>query len=429
MAVRVGRATEVWLASQGATTNIDVNVGFTPTAGKYAVFAFMSGASASTDTTGAHLLNVSWGFATSASSRRSTCGYSALGSSSSSCGKACRNDAILSACDAGTINALLDFGGEITNGVRFTVDDQALADYRFNVIVIDGLTSAGISDVLSPAATGNFNHTLPIADPELLIFLSAGPFTAFPYFATSLQMSLGAAHADGQFATGIVSRTAQPTMSTFHYSNHNECAVSVGTTGLGVERLSWVSTSGTTLTLNCLERQGTSNIHCCLSMKGIEATVQNGLTQTDTTTAIPITGLASTCLGGLIVSTCEAESTQDTPTAHNHLSIGSFIATDNRGSHGIWDENGTANSEPATSVDYDAVYTNISSGDAQVGTMDVQSMDSGGATFIMDDADPAQTWFGAILFADVAAAPSRTKLNTRSYPLGTEIGMGWRLNL
>jgi hypothetical protein len=193
-------------------------------------------------------------------------------------------------------------------------------------------------------------------------------------------------------------------MSTFHYGTDTECIGLVGVTGAAVERATFVAAITDGVTLNWLERQATNNIHFCAALKGIEATVQSALTQTDTSTDIVVTGLGNTCLGGLVVSTCEAEDTQDTPATHHHWSMGSFTGTSNRGAHGTWDENGTANAETATAVEYDEVYANISSSDAIQGLMDIKSLDSGGATFIMDDADPAQKWFSAILFATPAAA-------------------------
>jgi hypothetical protein len=406
MAIQVGRAVAVVLSTDVVTTNIDVNVGFTPTAGQYFVLIYSSGSQSSSDAVSSSSIWPGWGMAVSGSNRCGVTSQSQDAGASSVSDKTAFADAVLKATSgAAVITGALDFVGEITNGVRFVVDDQFPNNIRFQVLVIDGLTDVGIFNVLSPAATGNANHTgAGVDNADLFFFMSAGPSTSVPVVFSSLQLDFGAAHVDGQCAISLVSRNGQPTMSTFHYGTDTECISCVGVTGAAVERASFVAAITDGLTLNWLERQATSNIHFCAALKGIEATIQSGLTQTDTTTDIVVTGLGNTCLGGLVVSTCEAEDTQDTPATHHHWSMGSFTGTSNRGAHGTWDENGTANAETALAVEYDEVYANISSSDAIQGLMDIKSLDSGGATFIMDDADPAQKWFSAILFATPAAA-------------------------
>ena len=427
MAIRVGRADAVVLSTDTATTNIDVNVGFTPTAGAYLCIVYWSGATSSTDATGSGDISMGIGFGVSSTSRGGASGFSQDNQTSSVASKSIFDDAILKATDGtDAVVGALDFSGEITNGVRFTVDDQFPATIRFGVVVIDGLSDVGIFNILSPAATGNANHTgAGVDNADLFLFIQSGPTTTIPSASSALQFGFGAAHADGQWSVNVVTRDNQANMDTYNYGLDLECIAMQNVAGAPIARASFVAAITDGLTLNWLEAGATNAITICAALKGIEATVQNGLTQTDTTTDIVITGLAEPCIGGLVVSNCEAESTQNAGSTHHHFSFGSFTGTASRNAHGTWDEDATANSECATSVEYDAVYTNIDSTDAVQGLMDIKSLDSGGATFIMDDADPAQKWFGAILFG--AAATGRTALNTRSNPLGMEIGMGWRM--
>ena len=410
MAIQVGRANAVVLASQTVTTNIDVNVGFTPTAGQYICLVYWSGHTSATDAVGSNYIFMGWGMGTSATVRRGMAGCSQDAQASSAADKVGYSDAILKATSgAAAVTGALDFGGEITNGVRFTVDDQFPADIRFNVVVIDGLTDVGIFDITSPSGTGNANHTGAGVDAaDLFLFMGVSGAVG-----TSLQMMFGAAHADGQCGVSLVSRNGQPNMSTNHYCTDLECIVYQGVTGPPNFRASYVASITDGLTLNWLETSA-GTVFFCAALKGIEATIQNALTQTDTTTDIVVTGLGNICLGGLVVSCCEAESTQDTAGTHHHWSMGSFTSTTNRGAHATWDESGTANSETAVAVEYDEVYANISSADAIQGLMDIKSLDSGGATFIMDDADPAQKWFSTILFA--------TPTSGTAYSLDAEVG-------
>lgn len=407
-AIQVGRATAVVASTDVATTNIDVNVGFTPTAGAYFVLINWSGRSEATDTVGGATINAGIGMAVSSTSRRGVCGFAEDGVAISVTSKSSYDDAILKVLDnADAVVGALDFVGEITNGVRFIVDDQFPADVRFQVLVIDGLTGVGIFNVLEPAATGQVTHTgAGVDDAELFFFMMAGQTTSVPVVAGGLSFYFGAAHADGQFVVSTNSRDGQDTQDTYHYNTDLE-SIARQTAGAGAPpnaRASFVATATDGVTLDWLERGVTNGIHFAAALKGIEATVANGLTQTDTTTDIAITGLGNTALGGIVVSNAEIESTQDTAGNNHHFSFGMFTSTSNRGAHATWDQDGQGDTESATCVEYDAVYCNISTADAVQGLMDIKSLDSGGATFIMDDADPAQTWFGTVLFATPAAA-------------------------
>lgn len=423
MAIQVGRADAVVLSTDTVTTNIDVNVGFTPTAGAYCALVRWSGRSEATDTVGASNINGGVGFAVSSTSRRgmSTFSENLVGTTVSS--HSIYDDAILKVLDnADAIVGALDFGGEITNGVRFTVDDQFPANVRFSVTVIDGLSSAKIFNILEPAATGNTNHTgAGVDNAELFLFLTGQSGSALPSVGNQGRLGLGAAHADGQFVVHAVTRDNQVTSDTYYYALDLECLAVMNVVGTPITRASFVAAITDGITLNWLEVSTTNAIHCCLALKGIEATVQNGLTQTDTTTDITVSGLGNTCLGGLIVSACGAESTQDAGSVQHQFSLGTFNGTANRSAHSHMDEDGGAGTSAATAVEYDEVYANISTSDTIQGLMDIKSLDATGATFIMDDADPSQNWFGAVLFATPAAGGANPK-GPLSNPLAGPFG-------
>ena len=355
------------------------------------------------------------GMGVSATNRCAIMGEASDGANPSSSGKAYRNDAIFVAGIAAAFLGALDLVGPITDNMRFIVDDTFTSSVRFQILVIDGLTGADIFQVLSPATGGtpkDGTHTLPFADPELLIFMGGGPTNAIPpTVSTSFQLYLGGACADGQFVMSLLSRNGVSPMNTKHYGYHGSCLAHLGVAGTVVEEASFPAAggiSGTTLTLNWKSIQGTANIHYCAALKGIDATIFNGLTKTDGTD-IAMTGLAGSCLGGLIVSTCEAEDAAATAANNNHFSVGSFVSSAHRGCHAGWDENGSslAISETALGVYYDEVYLNISSADAMQGLADVKAA-SNNATLVMDDTDPAQNWFAGVLIADPGSGPSVT---------------------
>lgn len=409
MAIQVGRANAVVSASDTVGTNIDVAVvdkdgnNFTPTAGAYLCIVYWSGRTEATDTVGGANVRCGWGMATSATSRRGVGGQIEDGAATSNTDKTLYDDAILKTLStAGAVDGALDFGGEITNGVRFTVDDQFPTNVRFQVFVIDGLSDVGIFNITCPASIGSADHTgAGVDNADLFLFMSAGGTTTSPSVGATLIMQFGAAHTDGQFTSSIHSQNNTANMVAKHYGLDGECIGGLGASGTTIFRAAYTASIADGVTLEWLKVQAGALVFAA-ALKGVEATVQSALTQTDTTTDIVVTGLGNTCLGGIVVSNGSVESTADASAANARWSIGSFVSTSNRGSHAVWDEDGATSAESATGVEYDSVYQNIATSDTTQGLMGVQSLDSGGATYRNTDADPAQAWSGNILFATPA---------------------------
>jgi hypothetical protein len=102
------------------------------------------------------------------------------------------------------------------------------------------------------------------------------------------------------------------------------------------------------------------------------------------------------------------------------MSIGAFSSLTDRGAQSGLDENGKADSETTTIIEFDEVYANIATDSTIAGLMDVKSVDSDGFTMIMDDADPSQAFVWYIAFGpapvpgSAALLPANMKGNFRN---------------
>jgi hypothetical protein len=83
----------------------------------------------------------------------------------------------------------------------------------------------------------------------------------------------------------------------------------------------------------------------------------------------------------------------------------------------VLDEDGTTGTQSAAAREFDELYANISTADAIGELMDYKSKDSDSFTFIMDDADPAQSY--AVLSAVGAAAVSTSSPRSIGCGIGT----------
>jgi hypothetical protein len=203
-------------------------------------------------------------------------------------------------------------------------------------------------------------------------------------------------------------------MDTESYCHDLECLATFDPSGgvaLG-DRADFVSFLSNGFRVNWLENGAGSRRYHYLALKGGQYAVGSVLTQTDTVTDIVVSGLPFAPKGGLLISHCKAESTQDVVQDHDELSVGAFSGATQRNAQAHLDEHAVADSEVTTALEFDAVYANISTASAIEGLMDVKTVDAGGVTFIMDDADPAQSFVGYLLVGDapVGGGPVASRL-------------------
>ncbi len=410
--------------STAAATNTQQisGVGFQPKI----VFFWWSGQTSATDAVADATKQIGFGAAISSSERG--CLGSMMWDGASA------DDACYSLRDDGCIVALvryedvegrMDLQSMDAGGFTLIIDEQFTNAYRVHYLALAGdeLTDVEIGSFTKQASTGN-QAVSAMADADAALFLMGlGEVTA----------ALNTVNGHGCFSVGgAVSSSARAALVGFdtayanptqgaQYAYSGECIATV-TGGRSLNyRADFVSFGGSGFTIDWLENTGGQAAQILyILLKGGNYTLGNLLTQTDLVTEIVESGFGYSPAAGLLFSLCQAEHAQNnTTTVDTEISIGGFASATERGAVGAIARDNVATQDCANAVEHDAVYANINS-DAIEGLMDIQSVDSGGFTCIMDDADPAQTFVWYLAMGGAAAGGGMLPFNKAIFTGGMD---------
>jgi hypothetical protein len=405
------------IGTGAAGTTVTVTPGF-PTK---AAILFWSGATTNSAYASGHNLR-GMGFLTSATDFRVVTTYDqdAAGTAITSCGH--RTDSCIAEIGAAdTFVGWADVQSISSTQVVFEILDQFVTDLYVTGIFIGGDDVAAESGVFTGTGVAPTTQVISTGITEASVtFLLGGPHTAdAPTVQVDSTLSFG-------FGVGASASVLQPCAVLYGGANDGATSGSTGSYALGGEIYAmhatipaiappnraeyWGATvGGTGFTINWLARNAAIRVHY-LTISGLSAKVVEILTQTDTTTGIPATGLPSTALGGMVISAGKTETVGGAaPAAQEEWSVGAFTSTTERAVQIAGSRNGNTIMFCQNGAYTTACYVNGNPDgpDTLEGLMDVQSIDSGGATFVMDDADPAQAWAGVLLLgAPVVATTS-----------------------
>lgn len=371
-----------------ATTTQEINI--SPAFQPKAIIFWWGGETSATDAATGQTHSRGIGFAVSTSQRYSIATRSVDAAASGDTQN--RQDAAECICTIAadlSLEGAADLSSMDVDGFTLVIDDQFPAAYRIHYIALGGtdITNAAAGTFAMTAATGNQDVAVGF-DPSIVFFISSPGSGAFPRTSIGEGFSFGAMTATGEQVVIMGnSRDGSANMATRHYANDIECiAVCTSANALSSRHAYAASWPSNNFTVNRLEGTLTYNVFY-LAIAGGQWDIGTATTQTDTTTAITCTTGFQTN-GAIILSTCAAESTQDTLDNDDRWSVGAFQSTSSRGAHAILDETSVADAVVTTAVEHDEVYINIAAGGAVQGLMDVSSIGSTSFNMIMDDADP-----------------------------------------
>lgn len=383
----------------GATQ--EITVGFEPKV----IFFWLTGQDSATDAVSSQTAKVSFGVASSTTSRRSVGSLSTDNSGTISEARIWRNDAVICSINAlGTSsNLLLDVSATSSTSFTVIVDDQSSDNHRISYMAIGGsdITNIDIGDYAAPTSTGNSDVTSLSFQPDfLLLFGNSATSAPNNNSGSDGAINIGAATSSTKrgviaFGNGPESNADSQSRSYLYTGEVWACMPSTPTTL--TSRADFVSFLSNGFRLNWLEAATAFRVFY-VAIKGGSWTVGDLLTQTDTSTAITESGFGFQPAGTMLFSHNMAESAQDTVDNDGRLSIGAFTSTSERVAHAYLNETGLTVTDVNSAIEYDAVYANISTSAAIQGLADVQSIDSDGFTLIMDDADPSQAkaWYFSV---------------------------------
>jgi hypothetical protein len=155
------------------------------------------------------------------------------------------------------------------------------------------------------------------------------------------------------------------------------------------------------VTFNWLDREYTGNAYTMLVLGGdFSAAVLSGATRTDGAD-IALTGAGFTPLGGLVAGAFGPASTQDVPDSTGvGMSVGAVLSATDRSAIGVSCDGDDA----AYGQELDEAYLKLTVAGVVDALMDSVSLDSDGATFVMDDTEPTAGSFFCTLLLGAAAS-------------------------
>ena len=406
-----------WLTSQVLNTTIPVTgLGFSPKAIRFYWVGLQSNSP-----TAANSQAVSErrgvGFATSTTSRASVGTFSADNSGNADCGSVFTDTACVITVDgAGTVDGLLDISSIDADGFTLIVDDVAIA----NITVFweawggDEIHSVTIGSIAEPAATGTQTYTATgfVANPP------AGTDQCVMLAGVQSVNASGVGQAqDSGLHVGFATSTATAnnitvcgnqddgtaTMDTDGYNFTNECLSMIVIAGGNPNARATLSAFGTnTFTLNWLARATTNRRSIYMAIKGGQwqagsITIAGGTLNSTST----LSGLPFNIKGISLIGAMKTISTVATSTVEDRIGFGSGVSTTSRNSAAILDENGTANSEINTSINYTQVLVYPSNAGGLQTAYDISAIGANQITLITDTAGGvANEWIGYLAFGD-----------------------------
>lgn len=405
-------ATGAFSSGTGAagTTVAVTGLGFQPKA----IIFFWNGRTDTVSAAGRATLYLGRGFATSSTNRTCLC-MNSVDAGASSDGATFHHFAscILSVSNAGAIDGRMDLQSMDADGFTLSVAVQMPRSYRVIYIAYGGddITNATCGQTTIPLTATTQDVTTPGFQPDAIFTfgsrLTGGSGTGSTSNAVTFFGAASSSAAARQAVLAEGQDDGSATMDTGAYAKTGEVLACQNISNpLAFEyraSLNAFLSNGFQMSFSAVN--GAASYYHWLCIKGGSWFVTSSTTATNTT-PFSVTGFGHQPLGIIVASASRAESAAGTGTGNLQGSVGVATAAANQVALFERDNNLTANAEVSTGIDVDCVYGNLDSTGAVQGAMDLSSLDSDGATFVMSDADPSGSFFFIASAASAAAPPA-----------------------
>lgn len=328
----------------------------------------------------------------------------------------------------GAVDGAADFDAMLSNGFRVIIDDVFVADYLTSWLAIGG---SDLTDVISTTLSSlqtigdqdinvGLDLNTGLDDKAVIFFGGSFPTINTTSVGSDFNLGVAAGNAIVNAVLHAMSVDAAGTSDTNSYARNGDCIVTLNSASNDTRRraslTAWLSTG---FRLNWAKVNTGARVFRALVLKGGRYQVGDALTSTGTTNQTEATSYVPKAL--LIGSHNNAASTIDVTQAPDERSVGFATSPTARNYCSVIDKDSAGTMDIGVAQNTDAMYANQST-DATVvieGLMDLVSFDSPpGFTYVMDDADPAQSFFWYLLFADAPSAGgfARPRIHPMSGP-------------
>lgn len=329
-----------------------------------------------------------------------------------------RNDSCLIRSSAGGANegraSVTAFNSD---GCVLTIGTQFVADMRVIAIFYGGsdITDAQIGTYTEPAAGAP-----PFTDDVTGLGFNPADGRSICFWLAQSATTENAAHGDSDIQLGAFTSAAQqvawsggqndahPTTSWCQRhlkSGQIVCNFAAATSQVIDRRATFASWIADGFRFTWDEITANANLGYYLVLNGGRWAVLTGTTATGLSDVVLAATGVGPPAGGIVLSHCTTESGADTQQTDDDLSIGVFDSPSSRYALGLANKNGLGTSACSAGIHHAACYLNMDETSTVLGLMDVKTIDTDGVTFTMDDADPAGSFFAAILAGSQARPP------------------------
>lgn len=307
------------------------------------------------------------------------------------------------------IDGLMDFDVWLSNGFRLIIDNAFVASYTIDWVVVSGsdITNATVSTLTKPTTTGAQDVNVGFV-PNFIELFSTGQNTSNDTVATDSGLAIGAAKTGASYIWSAGSNDGASNAQSMSYCRSGEVMslFNAGVTALE-DRATFTefqSSPSNGFEINWTAAVASNKIVFYVAIQFASATqaiLGDLLTQTDTSTTVTEGSLSSNPKGGFLVSAGRAADAANTPTNHFEWNVGGFNSTSSRWAMAAMDQDGAGTAVVGTAVEFDECYVNMPTTAATVeGLMDITGVNPAELTFIMDDADPAQSFVWYVAFGE-----------------------------
>jgi len=311
-----------------------------------------------------------------------------------------------------TLDGALDidtFANWPSDGFRLIVDDVMPIDMRVGFMAFGGDDITDVDLHLYQEATGANSPNVGFA-PDVLFWGTRHLTSGAGSF------SLGVSTA-GQLNACVMGGTDEGSASadTATYCGTEVAAATINTATPTTLATTSVVSALTSTGWDVTTVGGPVN-RAVLAIKGGKWKSGTLSTRTDGN-GIAITGLGGTPKGVMVGSGNRAQDTSTTGTTPLKVSIGAATSTTERHAQTYVSQHGSANMRVVRAVEHDELYINVTApgsdgADGASGTveglMDVQSVDSDGFTFVMDNADSSAFFAWYVMCGETAATDTNS---------------------
>lgn len=333
-----------------------------------------------------------------------------------------RSDGCVATSTASVLDGYLSVTSLDADGFTLTVQDALASSVRVGYLALGGadLTNTLVGTVQIQAGTGNQDVTGFGFTPTGLL-LGISQVVNVNTAATHAGIGFGLLDAAGNQVVAVnqLRDTTSPTQ-TDRYLFAGEAVAQAGNAVVSGRAVGSILSDGFRMAIS--EAPTVQGRIGYVAFSGLRCLV--GTTTTTTSgTPFAVTGAPAAPIAGLLVSAGATVMTQDTPTANAVLGMGAFTDPASRWSMGDSDQDNVSTTVAGQVASVTDTLTLLTTAGVVNARMDVQSIDSGGATFVMDDTDTQSSVFGYMFFVAASLPFTSLEHDIRGLNRGLAVGV------